>query len=472
MQDKAPKQADVKDMMAAREARAMRQQTMLMARPLPLVSFTLNIPGPVKNSPLIADAFDFGITLIENRLRQNRIQVVETQLIRAFTGDHLLMSCQADPLALKCLMCQLDEENAFGRLMDIDVLDTQGFKIPREAVGFPPRPCLMCGEPVSVCAPSRIHRAEDLFFRAMEIITLTLRTASARLIAGLAQQSLLTEALVTPKPGLVDQANTGAHQDMDLSTFISSACALRAYFEDAALLGMRQAGADPASIMPALRALGLCAEARMYEATGGVNTHKGAIYALGILSAAAGRILAQRSVLSADTLFDTAALIARDEVKHLPALAAKDASTTGLRLYASQGITGARGEAMAGFPAVRHTALPQLRRYLAAGHSMNDALAFTLIHLIPIAQDTNLMKRAGSARFMRLQQEIRALISQGPLSISTIQALDQQFIAENLSPGGSADLLAAAYFGHGLEHVNPRGISISPVPPPFCTSLD
>lgn len=472
MQDKAPIQANVKDMMTARETRAMRQQAMLKRQGLPLVSFTLNIPGPVKNSPLIAEAFDHGTRLIEARLKQLRIPATEKQLTRAFTGDELLMSCQADPLALKRFMCQLDEESAFGRLMDIDVLDTAGLKIPREAAGFPPRPCLLCPQPASICAPSRAHQVEDLFHKAEEIITTTLNLSRARAIGLLAQKSLIAEALATPKPGLVDRDNSGAHKDMDISSFMHSACALRGYFEDAALTGMRLADEAAPRTMAALRPLGLGAEAAMYEATGGVNTHKGSIYALGILCAAAGRIWAHRAVPGTDALFDTAGLIAAEEAGLLPALAAQSPDTNGLRLYASAGITGARGEAAAGFPAARRRGLPQLRKYLAEGQNMNDALAFTLIHLISVTQDTNLIKRAGQGRWQQIQNQLISLLARGPLTLQTLRQLDEQFIRENLSPGGSADLLSAACFAHWIEEAHAPRMDALSASAPFCISLD
>ena len=452
MRNQDTRQAGVADMAAAREARARRQRGLLDQYRVPLVSYTLNIPGPVKNSPLIAEGFDHGAALLENCLRQAGVRVLARQLTRAFTGDELLLACREDPLTLKKWMCGLDGADEFGRLMDLDVLDAAGRKISRGALGFPPRHCLLCGNDAALCAPARAHRAEDLFRRAEEIIRGALRLARARHIGRLAQKSLVTEALVTPKPGLVDQANNGAHQDMDLPLLLHSACALGGYFEGAALTGMRLAGGAAGLVMEALRPLGLQAEADMYEATGGVNTHKGAIYALGILCAAAGRLTEQRLALSPQALFRTAGLIAAREALHLPALAASSNLTSGLRLYAASGVTGARGEAAAGFPGAC-AALPRLRRYLAEGRSMNDALAFTLIHLMAGAQDTSLMKRAGPVRYQEVLGRVRSLLAAPALSLDDIRRLDQQFISENLSPGGSADLLAAVCLAHWLDEV-------------------
>ncbi len=215
--------------------------------------------------------------------------------------------CQADALRLKGLLCPLEAANELGKLMDLDVIDTEGLKISRSALGFPPRGCLLCDQPAQVCAPARSHPVEALYQKTQRILHQALQRDQAQAIGQLAQQCLILEALVTPKPGLVDQANTGAHQDMSLDSLIDSAFSLGPFLEEAALTGMRMADQPPAHTMAALRPLGLAAEKVMFQATDGVNTHKGALYALGILSAAAGRLAAQDKPFTPDNLFDTAA---------------------------------------------------------------------------------------------------------------------------------------------------------------------
>ena len=449
------KPVDLAQIMRAREERALSQQALLLRHALPLVSFSLNMPGPIKNSPLIEEGFNLALSCVENALKVHGIPVREKLISRAFTGDWALLACETDAFLLKRLMSGLEEADAFGRLLDLDVLDAGGSKIPRESLGFAPRPCLLCDKPAHLCAPSRAHSAKALYERARGIIQEAVFGANARAIGRLAQKSLLYEALVTPKPGLVDRDNSGAHQDMDIFTLMDSAAALGGYFEGAALTGMGMADAEAPLTMGTLRPLGLSAETIMFEATGGVNTHKGAIYALGIFCAAAGRLKALHVPLQAEAVLDTAGLIARDETAGIAALSQSENLTNGLRQYAASGATGARGEAAKGFPSLRQVALPQLRRYLAEGQSLNDALAYTLIHLIPAVQDTNLMKRAGPEGYPRVQNQIRALLADGPLTLESIRRLDQQFIALNLSPGGSADLLSAACLVHWLEEIPP-----------------
>lgn len=449
MQENTARPVTVKDMMLAREARVMRQQALLHKWRMPLLSFCFNIPGPIKSNPLIRRGFALALDRVEYCLARHNISILQKEVLSAHTGEEALLVCQADALQLKGLLCPLEAANELGKLMDLDVIDTEGLKISRSALGFPPRGCLLCDQPAQVCAPARSHPVEALYQKTQRILHQALQRDQAQAIGQLAQQCLILEALVTPKPGLVDQANTGAHQDMSLDSLIDSAFSLGPFLEEAALTGMRMADQPPAHTMAALRPLGLAAEKVMFQATDGVNTHKGALYALGILSAAAGRLAAQDKPFTPDNLFDTAALMAAEEARHLPQLAEGDTVTNGIRQYQRAGVTGARGEAAAGYPSVRFTALPQLKQYLAEGHSLNDALAFTLLHLMAVTQDTNLMKRAGQDHYQEILKQIKA----APPTLDALRNLDQQFIRQNLSPGGSADLLAVTCFSFWLERV-------------------
>src|SRR5450830_1562357 len=118
-------------------------------------------------------------------------------------------------------------------------------------------------------------------------LTIAQRRGVAAVVARIAVRSLYTELALYPKPGLVSLRDNGAHTDMNAATFLRSLFSLRHYFADIALAGMR------AAPMTELRRLGIHAETRMLRATGDVNTHRGAIFALGMLGAAAGRAWSQ-----------------------------------------------------------------------------------------------------------------------------------------------------------------------------------
>ena len=321
-------------------------------------------------------------------------------------------------------------------------------------------------------------------------------------IAELAERALLCELAVTPKPGLVDMETNGAHEDMDRFTFVRSACALRPYFERCACLGMENRSTEETFFR--LRREGLLAEETMLAATGGVNSHKGAIFSLGLLCCAAGagdepctsafpfrkmerahsEANEESAAGSADSkifsakgvsiqnpcatnaeaehtpppfpesieskraaLLRRAAALAAHSMEDLSILSAETAKTGGERDYLRTGRTGARGEAAAGFPSVVQIALPTLEKALAEGKSANLAGLEALTALMRTVADANVLRRAGEEGLKRVQHSAR----QSDASPESLRALDREFTAERLSPGGCADLLAAAWLLHFLQ---------------------
>ena len=188
------------------------------------------------------------------------------------------------------------------------------------------------------------------------------------------------------------------------------------------------------------------AEKTMYKATFGANTHKGAIFSLGLLCAAAGRI--PPNEWTPATLLAQCGAFCRGITKEL---AVEVPKTAGELQFSQLGLTGVRGQAEAGFPAVLQVGLPILRKALGKGLSENDALAVTLLHLIAATDDTNLIRRGGRAVQLALKDRLTRMLADNPFpSMDEIAQLDQQFIQKNLSPGGSADLLALTVFLHKL----------------------
>ncbi len=265
---------------------------------------------------------------------------------------------------------------------------------------------------------------------------------SAPQIADIAARALRLELDATPKPGLVDRANSGAHSDMDYAAFCGSIEALRPYFLECANLSRRYTGA-PEQLLEAARPLGIAAERDMLRATGGVNTHRGAIFSLGIACLALGRAETERE------LFTECAAIAAPALDDFSALEKRAAHSHGERQYLKYRARGIRGEAAAGFPSVEKLALPRLRGYLAQGASENDAGVCTLLYLIAEAEDTNMLKRAGREWTQRTQADLRAFLRTSPSigqMLDKAAELDRAFIQANASPGGCADLLALAWF--------------------------
>ena len=394
----------LEDILRARDARAAAQRRLLRTYRVPLVSFTMNIAGPEKSSPLITLAFDARLEALYGALGRP----VTAEIIRPATGCEALLVYDRPAAELKAACLALETATPVGRLYDLDVLDTDGDKLSRPVQ----RTCLICGGPVVVCSRSRAHGLEAIMGRTNAI----LMDFTAGYLAGLAAKALEQEVRLTPKPGLVDEHNNGAHSDMDLPLFLRSIDALTPYFSQMVSLGL--SGADARQ----LQALGLEAEAAMFHATSGVNTHKGALFSFSVLLASMGRCLAQGG----------------DVFSHAAALAAAltpPRDTHGAAVARRHQVGGARAEALAGFPTARKAA------ELLQTHDPLTVLLWLMAH----TEDTNLYHRGGAEGAAFVKEQAAAILAAPPEQRAALtRALDDALIDRWLSPGGSADLLALA----------------------------
>ncbi|MBR3756649.1 MAG: triphosphoribosyl-dephospho-CoA synthase [Firmicutes bacterium] len=255
-------------------------------------------------------------------------------------------------------------------------------------------------------------------------------------IGNLAVQALKLEAGTTPKPGLVDRDNNGAHKDMDYAMFLGSSEALRSCFQDCAAAGVE--GAEP----EVYRRIGLAGERSMYQVTNHVNTHKGLIFSMGILCGALGELVACQEAFSEQDV--------QSHVKKLACSLLHGSSaeeTHGQKVLKETGTKGIRGEAESGFASVFDIGLPALRKAIAEGNSINDALVKTLLVLLCHTEDSNVVYRGGLAGLTFVRKQAGEILSsmEGPMTgedLARVRAFDAVCIEKNLSPGGSADLLA------------------------------
>lgn len=403
-------EASLPEVLQAREDRAAAQRALLDRFGRPLVSFTMNIPGPVKDTALIRFAFRAGLC----RLREVLGTPVHGETVLRPAGCGALLVYDRPAEALKVLCLSIEEEGEVGRLYDMDVIGADGRKLSR----LRERTCLICGGPAAPCARSRAHGLPALEARTAAL----LRAFAAEHLGALAETALLQEAVFTPKPGLVDRQNSGAHRDMDLALFRRSAGALAPHLRRFAALGLTGASPDQ------LRQAGQAAEADMFAATGGINTHKGAVYSLALLLWAAGTSLSRGGAV-----FPLAAAAA--------AALPPAQNTHGSAVRARYGLGGVRGEAIAAFPTLRRC-WEVLER-----EGELTALLWSMAHL----EDTNLYHRggaAGAACVRRAAAEILAAPAAARPALAA--ALDAELIRRGLSPGGSADLLALALFLRAL----------------------
>ena len=257
--------------------------------------------------------------------------------------------------------------------------------------------------------------------------------------ARIAVTCLHTELVLHPKPGLVSLIDNGSHTDMTAVTFMRSMFALRHYFAR-----ICRAGIDDAPFAQ-LKQLGIEAESRMLRATSGINTHRGAIFSLGMLCAAIGRARAQGMSMGGDSL--RAIMLIRWGDELAAHTLADGALSHGLRVADLHAASGAREEGALGLPSVFEVGLPALRRTLAAGRSMRHARIDALFALMAHVSDTNVFHRGGAAGASTVKQQANWFVAMGGTAHPHWRAYalkcHRLFVEQKLSPGGAADLLAA-----------------------------
>ena len=361
------KAVDVMDVLAARDSRAARQQELLALYARPLISFTMNIAGPIKRTAPIEQGFDLGLARLEGQLRTCRAAVLHRETVRRDTGCEALYAVDLPAPQLKELCMALEECDELGRLFDLDVLDIDGSKLARTKV----RGCL-------------------------------------------------------------------------IFTFMAGSAALQPYFVRCAAIGQETAQEAPQTTFAALRPVGRLAEGEMLRATGGVNTHKGAIFILGLACAALGR-LGRNMWHNAGAILDECAAMTTGVTAEL----AGAENTAGERFCRDYGVHGIRGEAETGFPAVRTAGVPALEGALTEGKTLEQAGCEALLALMSVSEDTALLHRAGYDGWQETKRRAAQILHQGA-TYEALERFDRDMIAQNRSPGGSADLLAATYFIHTL----------------------
>ena len=272
--------------------------------------------------------------------------------------------------------------------------------------------------------------------------------ADAARVAGIAVAALTAELETWPKPGLVSHVDAGSHADMTADTFRASAAAIEPFFAELVLAGA--AGA----FMDRLRAIGVAAEQAMLVATGGVNTHRGAIFGLGLLCAAAGASCddARRAAPGArpdmpDILCRTVSMLWGRSVLRGP-IPLRSHGADALRRY---GAGGARMQAAAGFPHALEIGLPALRlgRAQASGDP-EAARVQAFFALLANVEDTNLLHRGGPGGLQFAQDAATGFLASGGVAHArwrdAAERIHHDFVAQHLSPGGCADLLAVTLF--------------------------
>ena len=268
-------------------------------------------------------------------------------------------------------------------------------------------------------------------------------------------QALLDEVTLTPKPGLVDLRSRGSHDDLNWALMCHSACALQPTFEALAEAGFNSAGDD--ALRQQIGRIGRAGEAAMMRTTGGVNTHRGAIWALGLLVTAAAQLNAQGATLAPAAVAARAGGLARLHDRGAPA----DSGNKGALACRQYQVGGARGQAQAGFPLVLAVGLPALRASRERGDNETTARLNALLAIVAQLDDTCVLSRGGAAALAATQAGAARVLAAGGAGSqaggTALLALEADVLARRVSPGGAADLLAATLLLDRLDNEEHHG---------------
>ena len=435
----------------ARDRRIEKLKNLSQKKCSGLILLTLNIPGEIKDSPLYRNIFRQGTRAVKVSLTGSggKYRTEEIQDLRTGSEAYFTVT-DPDLFKIKRITAEIEESHPLGRIFDIDLFD---INLEQIKTGREMRKCFVCERGAFECSRARRHNTDEVLAKIKSTAEEYFDSVFWK-IASTAVRAMITEVLVTPKPGLVDRSNPGAHSDMDIFTFADSSTALARTFYRIASEGGNFKGENLSELLPSLREIGIEGEREMYRITGGVNTQKGLIFSIGLLSAASGYIISSKDeVPTPETLCRTGGEAASG-ITEKDISSGKNLETTGIRLFREYGIKGARGEAEGGFPSALR-ALERLKKCLSENMDFNTALAVTLIHIIAETEDTNIPGRGSIDTLSYAKETARSFIMKKTLNtgdtLKELERMDLDFIGRNISPGGSADILAVTLFLYFME---------------------
>lgn len=358
-------------------------------------------------------------------------------------GDFYLVSFSMGHCSLKEIkqICEDFEENhPLGRFIDVDLNDQQGNSVSSGKSKI----CFFCRERPSIeCRREKAHDFDELRSFMFSEMAEYARKEREKKIAGelaiLAKQAILTEISLTPKPGLVDQFSSGCHSDMNYQTFIDSTAAISPAFSELVHQGFAFPEDDLTRALPRLREIGLKMETSMFEATGNVNTQKGIIFLMGLSLFACGRLFRQSDYFQVEEFRSIIKGICKDLV--VREMTNSSGKSHGEKIFLKYGFSGARGEAESGLATVFDFGLPLL---IQNTQLSDEALIKCFLSIAANNNDTNILYRSNPQTLESFKKLSKVALDD--FNTANYNAVIDVCKQENISPGGSADLLAVTTF--------------------------
>jgi len=448
--------ANLQEILYAKDKRAMLKKS-FSELGMPSVSLSLNIPGFPKTNKNVSLFFKFVLKELKIYLLANRIIIDEKSEVTQedASGNYFISSvssCETNVLGIKNTTEIFEEKHDLGRFIDVDIVDEDGNYVSSNKLKI----CYFCEEkPAIVCMREKNHSYLELRTFIFDKIGNFLKEKRKKYIieqlSSIALKSILYEVSLSPKPGLVDFNNSGSHKDMDYYTFLNSSSSLVPFFRKFAEIGYDFQD-NFSKALPIIRNIGIQAEQEMFKATNNVNTQKGIIFLMGISLFSASYIFSDKNNFNIVSFQNIVQLICKNLVRN-ELQNNLDYKTHGEICFKKFGEKGAgvRFEVENAFPTVFSFALPVLENNLIENKKeiIDFSLRKTLLAIISENNDSNILYRKGE----EILDKLKILAKRALINDEKFKDICEFCTNENISPGGSADLLAITVFIHFVKDI-------------------
>ena len=439
---------DINKFLQDREDRVFFQQNLISKYNLPLLTVRTNYPGENKRELIadnIAQIISSEIEIIFNK------KIIHKDIIENLEGKIYLFIIDDNLKNIKLESISLEENHILGRCVDIDVYDIDGNGLSRSLFNLGKRKCMLCNELAFICGRTMKHSHSEIkefitnqYIKYQEFLKKQEKIAS--ILSDIALEAMIYEVSSYPSFGLVSPLTQGAHNDMDFFTFLDSSFAIKDGLKSMAKIAYSSIPLDIA--FKHLREIGKKTEKNMFVATNNINTHKGMIFLLGVVVSATARALYEQKEFC--DIQDIIKNMTKDILKDFENIDINKALTHGEKLFLKYGFTGIRGEIKNGLEVVFNGSIKVFKETLEKTNSTNLASVQTLIFLMGKVMDSTIVYRHDFETLESVKQEMQNLYNNGGIFIQNrdfiLSEIEKRYIANRISPGGCADLLAITIF--------------------------
>lgn len=438
---------DINKFLDDREKRVELQNSLLKKFKAPLLTVRANYPGenkwesiPIEITDIVAKEM---VLLFEDK-------IIHSEVLENLEGKIYLFFIDIPAFEIKKNTIYFEENHILGRCVDLDVYDVDGRGLSRSDFNLPKRKCLICDDLAFICGRSMKHSHQEIKDKiASKYIAyqkyLKERERVTAILSDLTLEGMIYEVSSFPGFGLVTPLTQGSHKDMDFFTFLHSSFVLKKGFKKMAETMFSSLPLDIA--FKKIREIGKTTEEEMFKATSGVNTHKGMIFLMGIAVGATARVLYEKREFK--DIQNIICEMTRDILKDFENIDVSKKLTHGEKLYLENGFTGIRGEIKNGLDIIFNGSLEVFSSAFEKTKNINLSAFHTLIYLMGRVMDSTIVYRHDFSTLEQIKKEMSDIFYNGGAfnkDREYFEKLEKEYISKNISPGGSADLLAVTIY--------------------------